>query len=91
MTTKADEIAEKAWLLIVTGNVSMSESLRQHNIGVILAALHEYGALVRARDAEVAREVEERGPVCDDEEVLRLLHESEAGACAAAISREPQP
>ena len=56
-----------------------------------LAALREYGAAVRKRDAEICREVDERGPVCDDPVVFEAIHESGEEGCAAAIEREPLP
>ena len=56
-----------------------------------LAALHEYGALVRARDAEIARShantayaLAEQGMLTDD------VHGA-LTSIAAAISREPLP
>lgn len=54
-----------------------------------LAALREYGALVRARDAEIADGMV--GGICEDESHGGSSHDACAIQCAAAISREPLP
>lgn len=78
-TSKAEELARKLFVADST-------------ISELIADLHEYGQAVRGRDAEIAREVGERGPICDRDDIWRiLLNSSEAEACASAISREPLP
>lgn len=55
----------------------------------ILASLREYGAAVRARDAEIADGMV--GGICEDESHGGSSHDACAIQCAAAISREPLP
>ena len=53
---------------------------------VFLAALHEYGALVRARDAEVCKSPKEYGGRGPSDTRIRAWAE-----CAAAIEHETLP
>ena len=71
MTAKAEELWEKYDAVLGReGNVPYS---------AFIAALKEYGAAVRARDAEVCMEL-----------TVSNLNPP-GGQCAAAISREPLP
>ena len=74
MTSKAEEIAKR---LVVELAVSARNEPGGY-VPVIKAALHEYGALVRARDVEVCRE-------------HFGLTQVQGSLVTAAISREPLP
>ena len=78
MTNRAEELAMRVAVDLVSAEhpADITKS--------ILSALHEYGALVRARDAEV----------CGGLFANHYPHsasKARANECAAAISREPLP
>mgnify|MGYP001573016323 CR=1 FL=1 len=88
MTSRADEIARKYFEPIIWGSKYIDD---------VIAALHEYGALVRARDMEMLNDpsfellMELSGnplilAASDEQAILDAL-----GKIAAAISREPLP
>ena len=76
MTTRSDELWQKY----------------QHDgwIGptAFAAALHEYGALVRARDVEVCKEEHLLDPADTSDDIA---YDNAVRDCATAISREPLP
>jgi len=56
MTNKAEELAERAhaeWI-----NCTCVDDCGEKYVQIITKALHEYGAIVRARDAEIAEKAE---------------------------------